>query len=537
MRRTILFCAFIGAAGLLSAPAAGQISAFPRPAWFRQHFPAPARVELQPLRRLSDYVAGGNVELSLRAYLELALQNNPDIAVARLQVETSANGITRAMADYDPSLSASFNNTHASSTSVNALEGTPTVKTLSQPFSGSYSQLLPTGTNFSVQYSGQRSSTNAVYATYNPYFSSNLTFGFDQPLLRNRGASLTKLNLTVARSTLRISRYQVSYQVTTLMANAESVYWNVVAARENLALASKFLDLRAAALDRAQKMVDSAAMLPLDIYQSKSEYASAQLGVIQAKRALAEQENALRMQIGADLDPAVRNLPVALTEPLTIPMITPPDKEEAVAKALKARPDYLASAAGLDVDDLGIRRAVEMLKPSVSVTGGYQSQGLGGTFVQEGIPGGFGDALSQMFSFASPQYSIGVRLSLPVRDHAATAGLVDAQIRKKQDALGLRKLGQSLRLQVLNAVEDLEAARASLDQAQLARDFADKRLAAEQKKYELGIELQFFVLTAQTDLNAAEASVLQQSINYRFNLINFYQVTGQLLEERGIAVE
>src|ERR1039458_2447519 len=131
----------------------------------------------------------------------------------------------------------------------------------------------------------------------------------------------------LARSTLRISHYQLRDQVTALMANAENAYWDVVEARENVALATEFLNLRAAALDRAQKQVDAGALLPLDIYQPKSDYASAQVSVIQAKRVLSQRENALRQQVGADLDPAIRTLPIVLTEPLDIPIVAAPDKE------------------------------------------------------------------------------------------------------------------------------------------------------------------------------------------------------------------
>jgi outer membrane protein TolC len=489
------------------------------------------------MRRLADYVAGGNLELSLRAYLELVLENNPDLAVARLSVEQPRNAITRAMAAFDPAFSASFSSQHSTTTSASSLDGTPTVTQLNQPFAGSYTQLLSTGTNLSVQFSATRYSNNLVYSTYNPELSASFGAQFDHPLLRNRGAVLTKLSVLSARSSLRIGEEQMRWQVMGLIANAENVYWAVVGARESLALANRFLELQAASLDRFKKQVDAAALLPLELYQPESEYAQVQAMVIQAKSALAKQENALRQQIGADLDPAVRDLPIVLTEPLEAAVIGRPDREEAVAVAIKARPDYLAAVQTLDVDDLGIRQTTEMLKPSVSFTGAYFTTGLGGIFVPANSPGGLGDALNQMFNFVSPQYSLGVKLSLPVRDHSAAANLADAQVQKKRDALAVRKAQQTLRLQVSNAIEDLAAASASLEQAKLAKDYADKRLAAEQKKYELGIELPYFVLAAQTDLNTAEGAVLQQSINYRLNLINFYQVTGQLLDQRGITVK
>jgi outer membrane protein TolC len=252
---------------------------------------------------------------------------------------------------------------------------------------------------------------------------------------------------------------------------------------------------------------------------------------------LSQRENALRQQIGADLDAAIRDLPISLTEPLAIPVVAAPEKTEAVRKAMAARPDRLALAAALDSDDIGIRRATEALRPSVSLVGQYETQGVGGTYLATASPGGLGDALNQMFHFSYPVYAFGLRMKLPIRDHAGTADLADAEIRKKSDALALRKLEQTLRRQVLDAVDNVEAARASLDQAQLARDYASKRFESEQKKYELGITQLFFVQQSQTDFNSTEFNVLEQNINYRRNLVNLYSIMGQLLDERGITLD
>jgi outer membrane protein len=538
MLRPFLICALAAVAALPSPAAEPATSAFPRPSWFRQHFAAPrTTVQLQNPARLSEFVAGGKVQLSLKQYIELVLQNNTDIALAKLQVETPANAITRASAAYDPLLSASFSNTRTVQTSINQLEGVPTVKTLSQPLNGTYSQTLPSGTSFTVRYDAQRYSSNQTYSTYNPILSSNLSVGFEQPLLQGRGAAFTKMNILIAKSALNISRRQVSDRVTLILQNAEGIYWDVVQAREYVSLMNGFLELRAAALDRAQKQVDAGALLPLELYQPKSDYASAQLAVIQAKRTLAQRENALREQIGADLDPEIRLLPIELTERLDMTVLSVPDREQAVSKALELRPDAQAARAGLDADSISIRRANEALRPTLSLTGSYTSQGLGGTFLATSVPGGLGDALSQMFRFGSPVYSVGLKMRLPIRDRSAAADLADAGVKKKQDALNVRKLEQGIRRQTLDALDNLEAARASLENAQLAREYAGKRTEAEQKKYDLGITSLYLLLTAQSAQNAAESSVLDQLIAYRRNLLTYYVITGQLLQERGVALQ
>jgi outer membrane protein len=539
---------------LAAGPAIAQDApTFPTSNWFRQHFAAPnTRVELQAPAQIPDYIVDGKLQLSLRAYIELALRNNTDIALAKLQVLTPANAITRAFAAFDPTLAATFSNTRATQPTTSALQGAATLKSLSQPVDFSYQQLLASGTSLTVSFDALRTSSNNSFSTFNPAIGTNLSVSFDQPLWRNRGAYLTRLNILLARSNLRISQYQLRDQMSTLLAAAENAYWDVVQARDNLLLQSKFMELRDAALQRAQKQLEAGALLPLDIFQPKADYASAQVAVIQARQLLAHAENTLRQQIGADLDASLRSLPIVLTEPLAIPAATLPDREDAIRKAIDSRPDHLAAAAALDVDDLGIRGATDALRPAVSLTGSYTSQGVGGIFNQIGnpfggdtggqtmitrIPGGLGDAFSQLFGFGFPVYSFGLRLSLPIRDRAAAANLADSQIRKRQDALQLRKLEQNLRLQVLNAIDDLEAVRASMQQAEVARGFAEQRFAAEQKKYELGVTQLFFVLDAQTQMNQAENDVLRQNITYRRALINLYLITGTLLSERHVTLD
>lgn len=60
-------------------------------------------------------------------------------------------------------------------------------------------------------------------------------------------------------------------------------------------------------------------------------------------------------------------------------------------------------------------------------------------------------------------------------------------------------------------------------------DLAQKSLASEQRKHELGAETNFFVLDAQTKLAQAELIVLQTQVNYRIALAAVGHSTGDLL--------
>jgi outer membrane protein len=538
---------------LLSACALSQTPSFPRPSYFRQTFAhAQTHVSLEDPVRLGEFVAGGKLELSLKSYLELVMANNTDIQIEFLTVESPKNAILRAMQTWDPLGTASFTSTRASTPSTGALQGANTVESLSQPASFNFQQTLPTGMTYSVGFAGSKSTTNSAFQSLNPALGANLAVSFSQPLLRNRGAGVNRLNLMIARGRANISEITLRATLLQMVNTAENAYWDVIQARENLRVQQSALSLAQESLKLSQKELELGAISPLDIYNPEQQEATAQLGVSQAQYALEQSWNALRKQIGADLSPSVRGLPVVLTE-----TAEPPagrldiNAEDAVRKAEAARPEVRSALESLTLDDFGIRQAKNEILPDVELTGGYTTQGVGGIFYpgtsvldasgaaspSPPIPGGFGDALRQMFGFGYPVYSFGLNVTLPIRTHAAVADMADAMVQKKRDALTVRTIQQQVRLSVLNAVSSLNSSREALKLAVAARDFAQKYLDAENQKYQLGAEPMQFVLQAQTQLSQAESAVVQNQVGLRRNLLNLITQTGELLDERGIVVK
>ncbi len=532
------------------ASAADTYPFFPQPNYFKKYLARPVTgFELGPPVQLENYVVDSKLELSVKAFLNLVMANNPNVSIQRLNVAISEDAITRGLGIFDPLATASFSATRTLTGTTSAVNGATTLNSLSQPLNLNVQQLLPTGAIYSISYSDFKSSTNSEFATINPAYSSGLIFNFSQPLLRGRGSFITRLPITIARSRLRGAQFTFEDQLIQIVLAAEQQYWSVVGARENVRVAQEGLKLADTALQRAKRELELGASSPLDIFQPEQSYANAQLALTQASYALEQNENALRMQMGADLDPKYRSMPIVLTEPVTPPPAASMDKEELVQKAFQNRQDLKSTRQALEVDDLSIRQANDNLRPNLSLTGQYGSSGTGGPqYVLQNVftggsgavtvlPGGVTDALAQMFGFGLPTYGFGLTLSLPLKNRVAAANLADASVNKKLDAFRLRAAEQSVRLQVLNAITNLNNSRASVDLARTARDLAQKRVEAEQKKYELGIDTIFFLLTAETDLTTAESQLVNQTINYRLSELALLRALGTLLEERGIAVQ
>jgi len=545
MRVNTLIAGMVCASCLL----AQEAPLFPRPAYFRDHFTTPkTRVELLPPVRFQDFLMDGKLELSLRSYMELVLANNTEIAIQRLSLETPRNAIMRAFGTFDPVFTSTFNATRQKSASTSVLEGATLLSSLSQRLNTGYQQTLDSGTQFNMSLNGTKDSSNDAFRTFNPALSATMQLGFTQPLLRNRGAYVIRLPIMVARSQLRRAEYDLRDQLMRLLGTAETAYWDVVDARENLKVQQDYLKLSDVALKRAQRELELGAISPLEIYRPQQQYANAEIAVSRYQYQLAQREDALRRQMGADLVPEIRKLPIVLTETVSPLLDTRPYNQDALVEmALATRPDLRSQLQTLDIDELQIKQATNNLRPDLSLTANYSAQGRGGTYYERAnvfgqsqlvrvVPGGLGDAMDQLFGFTLPTYSFGLTLRLPLRDRARNADLADALVRKKMDSLRARNLEQQIRLDVLNAINQVEAAKAGVQLARVALEFAQKQVEAEQKRYDLGVTIMYFVLQAQTELAQAQSELVRNSINYRRNLLTLLRVTGQLLEERGVIV-
>jgi outer membrane protein TolC len=514
---------------------------FPTRSFFRTHFASEQpQVFLKAPSRLADFKVDSHIELSLKSFVELVLANNTDFEIQKLSLEIPKNAITRALGRFDPAVVTTFRSTRAKSPTVSELEGAETLAQLTQPLSFNYQQTLETGTLYSVGFTGNKRWSNSGFNTINPSLNSSLDFTITQPLLRNFGRYMNRLTVMIAESALKRDRYDVQDALLRLMQQAENVYWAVVEARENLRVNEEALRLADALLKRAERELELGAISPLDIYQPQQTKANREIFVTQSRYRLEQTTDALRRQIGADLDPDFRHVPIELTEPVLPPVEeSPTDAEQLVETAYRKRPDLKSALQDLDLDDLSYAAAKNNLRPDLAFGLFYSSLGLGGTGFIDGtsIPGGISDALGQVFGFNYPTYGFSLSLRLPIRDRRAVADMADAVVGKRLDTLRARSVEQSIRLDVLSAANNLESSKAGVKLAQVSVDFAQKRVDAEQKKYDLGVTTIFFLLEAQNDLASAQAELVTQAAQYRRNLTNLFRVTGELLEERGVVVQ
>jgi outer membrane protein len=213
------------------------------------------------------------------------------------------------------------------------------------------------------------------------------------------------------------------------------------------------------------------------------------------------------------------------------------DVPAAVSRALGERTDLIAARKRLEITDYNLKYFKNQTLPNLNIRFDYNSTGLGGTqlirdpdspvFPPPVIGEAqrtYGDLLSDVFSNAFPTYVVSLNVSYPIGRSIADASLARTKIEKSQSDLSLRQLELQVTQQVRDAARQLIANSKRVNATTSARVLAERRLEAEEKKFEAGMSTSFEVFQAQRDLSQARSNELRAVLDYNKSQVDFETV-------------
>jgi outer membrane protein len=486
--------------------------------------------KLSAPEHLRNYLAEGKLRLSLQDAVVLTLENNSQIRIQETQVESAKVALLGAHAPFDPLVTSLYNVNSSTFPPFSQLQGSSTanVNSTTQNAGLNYSETFWSGTNVQVGFTANNSFSNSSFYFVNPAITTLLSFQVTQPLLRNGWLFPNTAPLIIARRNLEESRAAFAAQVSSNVLQAVAQYWAVVEAQGNLEVAQRSQDAAETTYKRDKRALELGALPPLDIYRSESQVATRRVSVIQGEYALKQAEDALRMTIGADLDPYFQALDLQLTErPEPDGELRATDTASAIQTALSKRPEMESVRDALAADNTRLRFAHNQLLPELDLTASYASNGINSKFVN-GNPI-MTSSLGQLATFSFPTYYAQLSLTLPLKNRAAKAQLGSDLVERRVDLYTEEHTREQVQLDVKNAVHQLEQAKLSIAAGKEALELAKKNTAAEQRKYELGQGTIFLVLEAQTEQATAEQTLLQAQVGYQLAVAGLDYATGELL--------
>jgi outer membrane protein TolC len=333
---------------------------------------------------------------------------------------------------------------------------------------------------------------------------------------------ITQINREISEENLRAT-------ITTTLANTRNAYWDLVFARSAVDVAQRALQLAEKLVEDNKARVEVGTLAPLDIVQAEAEAANRRQTLAVAEAALQTAELALkRFVVSGTDDPLWRQE----LRPVELPAIdpAPTDIEGAVRRALERRTDLVNSRKNLQSSDVSLKYFRNQTLPDVDVVASYGAQGIGGWLnrrsglggsVTEVIPGGYGDALALLGSREYPNWNLQLNVSYNLFGSAADAQYARARVQRNQTQARMRALELQIATEVTNAALTVQSNLKRVEAAVAARELAEKRLDAEQSRFEVGMSTNFFVVQAQRDLRDAQNAELRALADYRKSLVTF----------------
>ena len=548
---------------------------------------------LPPVPSLSRLGVGTEtVPLSLNDAIKRALENNNDIEVARDDVRFAETQLRALEGIFDPVFAVTPQYDKRISPQQSSLGGsgqTGTTSTTTYSLSPAVQkQFGRGGGNYLVSFQNQHTNTSNSFSLLNPFYSSNLSLQFTQPLLRDRSIDNNRRQIRIQRKRLDQSDADFRQRTIDVITRVQQAYWELVFALRDQQNQLANLNLSRESLRNVEAQIAAGAKAPLERAEVQTELANRETSLYSAIQQVAISENNLKVLIFKD--PNSPEWSAQLT-PTEMPKFdtTPVNLPDALKAARDNRPELRRLRLQNDINAIDISFFKNQTKPRVDLTGTVALTGLAGTDVSGALPpgsqvpliggnpttnstaflfeqiraiqlaqglpvstsplvtaqggptsfliGGYGQDIRNLFSGDTRNVTLGVSIQFPFKNKTAEANLAGARIQREQLQASTRSQEQTIEVDVRNSAQAVESARQRVLSAREARVNAEMQLEGEQRLYQVGRSTTFLLFQRENALANARASELRAETDYNKALADLQRATSTTLRANNVVVD
>ncbi len=586
---------------------------FPNPfRWYTAMDYAAPRLTNTP--RLDNLLRDGKIYLSLSDAVTLALENNYDIAIARINLDIADTDLLRARAgsslrgvptgivantlgnsgstvtggggpggtsagtggtgsgasglvlstngagpvpyDYDPVLTSQLEYESATQQQTNLFfsGGLPSLFNNTSTFNFNYTQGFETGSQLQVGFDNTRVTTDDPYATFSPALSTSFRATFTQHLLQGFGTGINGRFILQAKNDRRITDSAFRQQLLYTVNQVENIYWGLVSAYEDEQAKERALAQSTQLTEDNRKQLQIGSLAPLDVVNSDASVAADKQALIASQTNLEYQQLIMKQAIARNLnDPALSSAPVIPTDRVALDRLAEEDLpvEDLVREAYANNPQIEQAVLNMKNNKITIKAVKNGLLPVVDAYGFYGGSAAGGIVSPncaleagyEGYPASscpnnlnYTNVFTNTVNNSSPDYGVGVNITIPLRNRTAQADAARSQMELRQSQMRLQQLYTQIRIQIINGRYALTNDRAQVAAAQAQHDYAEQSLIAEQKKYKLGASTSANVLQQGRSLAIAENTLIADYAAYAKDRAALLQLLSTTLDRYHISI-
>ncbi|VXC76206.1 efflux transporter outer membrane subunit [Massilia sp. 9I] len=288
-------------------------------------------------------------------------------------------------------------------------------------------------------------------------------------------------------------------------ANTASGYLNLLGLDAQLALARATLASRERSFALARHQFEVGYSSRLEMSQAEAELRATASVVPQLERAIAQQEQALNLLVGASPGPVARGVPL-----LELRMPTP--APGLPSELLRRRPDIAQAERAVAASDASLAAARDQLLPSIRLTASFGAQG---------------HSLGNLLQSPTALWSIGGSILAPLFD----AGRLRAQAEiagtvRDRAVYTYENVVRGAFAETENALAGIDGLRRQLLEAEARRTAANEVLRVAHNRYANGYASYLEELDAQRNAFSAENTVLQLRASLLAAHVDLYRALG-----------
>ena len=388
---------------------------------------------------LGDLLRDGKLYLSLSDAVTLALENNYDIAIARINLDiadtdilrthagalfrgvstglvtgtlggttstitggggpggtstssggagTGANGLVLSTNgggplpySFDPAITSNFEFERATTQSASSISPTTTNNTTTGNLT--YQQGFSTGTLLNVGFTNNNVATSnpSVFSALSSTLNTALTATVTQHLLQGFGPKINRRFIVEAENDRRITDSSFRQQIIYTVTQVESIYWSLVSAYEDEQAKERALQQSTQLTADNRKQLEIGTLAPLDVVNSDSAVATDKQALVTSQSNLEYQQLLMKQAIVRNLnDPQLANAPVVPTDRVGLDRLPEEDMkvEDLVKEAFTLNPQVEQAVLELKNNEITIRGEKNGLLPIVDAFGFFGTTALAG---------------------------------------------------------------------------------------------------------------------------------------------------------------
>ncbi|MCR4344485.1 MAG: TolC family protein [Candidatus Scalindua sp.] len=476
------------------------------------------------------------LNMTLKDSIILAIHNNYEIKIAKLEPMMTEKDITVAKSKFDPTLTIKGNRDVTETPSASRL----TLGLSSGVAIGAYKQdrntaqamvekPLETGGSFTLDFNvAPRIFIDpSPFSGLNPQSTASIEAKLTQPLLKNAGIFYNRSEIYIARNNNEKSILELKKTAIAVINTVQKAYWNLVMAIEEFRVRKKSLESAEDLLRKNTIQVKVGTLAQIEVLVAEDGVAQKKNGIIEAENDIKNREDDLKLIINLSNNPILSDIAIIPLDKASF-NITDVTIGESINIALANRPELFKQ--GLDIANarIKVKQQKNQLLPELNIEAGIRYNGLGANS---------GNALDSVFSNQFQDEFFGATLKVPIGNRKARSDYSRAKLEARQSLLNRNKIEQEIVVEVRTAVREIKKNAESIKATEKAQELALERLQAEEKKFKVGRSTSLEVLRAQDNLTIAEGKAVKALIDYQISLGDLDSKTGTILENNNIIIE